>query len=192
MKKIIFYTTFILSLASFAVNADEVQDAINQASSLYKSGQTQQAVTQLEYAAQLIREQRGNDLAKFLPQPLSGWQADEVESEAAGAAMFGGGIMVSRHYYNDEKDVNITIAADSPMIQTVMMMISNPMMFQGSGAKMKMVKGHQVIYNDDGAMTVINNRFLIQVESPSQEQIMDSDVVAFVNAIDFAGIANYK
>lgn len=183
----------LFSVFSISCFADEVEDAIKQATELYKSGNAKQAVTQLEYAAKLIREQRGAALIKYLPAALSGWKAEEAEADTAGAAMFGGGTSVSRGYSRGDTNITITITTDSPMLQSIMMMLSNPMMFQGQGAKLKMVKGNQVIFNEDGAMAVINNAYLVQVEKGSDvKPAIDPDVLAYVEAIDFAGIANLK
>lgn len=186
--------TILLLLSPTLLFADEVEEAIKQATELYKGGNSQQAVTQLEYAAQLIREQRGNSLKQFLPEALKGWEAEDAEAQTAGAAMFGGGTSVSREYFKGEDvSVTITITTDSPMLQSVLMMFSNPMIFQSQGAKLKMIKGQQVIFNDDGAMTVVNNAYLVQVEKSGLESGgIDPDVLAYVEAINFAGIISFK
>lgn len=193
MKKL--FLLSILLVCTTHSFADEVGDAIKQATELYKSGNSAQAVTQLEYAAQLIREQRGEALKQFLPAALSGWTAEDAESESAGAAMFGGGTSVSKQYYKgDDISITITLTADSPMLQSVMMMFSNPMLLQGQGAKMKMIKGQQVIFTDGEAMVAINNTYLVQVEKSSDEEVkgIDADVLAYVEKIDFAGVASFK
>ncbi len=190
MKKLFLFSLLVVSFSGFA---DEIEDAIKQASELYKKGNTQQAVTQLEYASQLIREKRGSALAQYLPDALPGWEAEEADTESAGAAMFGGGTFVSREYCNAE-DVCIkaTITADSPLLQSMLMMLSNPMMMQGQGMKMKLIKGQQVMFNQDGAMAVVNNRYLVQIEAQNDAKILDPNVVAYTEAVDFQGIADYK
>lgn len=186
MKKLLLIATLIMSLPTFA---DEVEESVEQAMDLYKKGQAQQAITQLEYAAQLIRQQRGEGLKGFLPAALSGWKAEDAESQTAGAAMFGGGTSVSREYSKGDSSISISIVTDSPLLQSVMMMLSNPMMFQSQGAKLKMIKGQQVMLNKDGAMAVVNNTYLVQIDMGSGTE---EDVLAYAKEIDYAGIGSYK
>jgi hypothetical protein len=182
---------FVWCLYSTTAVADDVDTAIDQGKELYKSGNFKQAITQLEYAAGLIREMRGNSLSNFLPPALPNWSMDESESHSAGAAMFGGGTNVSRAYHKGDTTVRISITADSPMLQSIMMMLSNPFILQSQGGKLRMIKGQQVVFNQDGAMAVINNSYLVQVEKDGQAgSDIDPDVMAYTQAIDFDGIKN--
>lgn len=80
--------------------ADDVTDAIDKALNAYRDGQSQQAITQLELATQLVRQQRATAMEGVLPAPLKGWSADAPESSSVGAAMFlGGGSTIKRNYH---------------------------------------------------------------------------------------------
>ena len=71
------------------VAADEVTESIQEGLKQYQDGKYSEATGSLEYAAQLIRQKKSQDLVKLLPEPLSGWTADEGTSEAVGGAMLG-------------------------------------------------------------------------------------------------------
>jgi len=192
MKNVMCILALGVFLSAFA-RADEVEQAIKQGSELYKKGSLQQAATQLEYAASLIREQRGGTLAGLLPKPLSGWTSEDAESQTAGAAMFGGGTSVSKTYVKGDAEVSITITTDSPLLQTFLMMFTNPMILQSQGGKLRMIKGHQVVFNESGATSVVNSTYLVQVEkNPEPKTLIDPDLLAYIEAIDFEGIKNMK
>ena len=167
--------------------ADDVTDAVDQALALYADGQTQQAIAQLEFAAQLIRQQRGSGLQAYLPQPLSGWDAQAAESQSAGAAMFGGGTTATRDYSKGSSDITISIITDSPMMQSMMMLFSNPMILASQGGQLQMINGQQALVKEDGVTMVIQNTYLITIEG----QASQADFVAYANAIDIDGLKNF-
>ena len=100
MKKSLKLMTFILAvimLSTFGTSwADEIIESINEAVEYYKEGDYSEAVSSLDYASQLIRQKRASRLEAFLPEPLSGWKAKDVESQAVGQAMFGGMVSAKR------------------------------------------------------------------------------------------------
>jgi hypothetical protein len=181
----------VLCLAlSAAVWADDASDAIEKAAAFYKEGQTQQAITQLELATQLIRQQRAEAMQQVLPEPLEGWTAEAATSTSAGAAMLGGGSTIKRTYNKGDKSLSIEIVADSPMIQGMMVLFSNPMFGAASqGGKVQMVNGQQAILKDDGLMMVVENTFMVQVNA---EKGMEADVLAYASAIDLKKLSSFK
>jgi len=77
----------IIGIAGSA-SADDVEDSVKEGLEYYKDGDYSSAAGSLEYAAQLIRQKKGGQLEVFLPKPLPGWTAEDVSSQAMGAAMF--------------------------------------------------------------------------------------------------------
>ena len=58
---------------SFAPSfADEITESINEALEYYQEKDYAEAVSSLDYAAQLIRQKRAEGLQNLLPDPLSG------------------------------------------------------------------------------------------------------------------------
>ncbi|HHH45292.1 MAG TPA: hypothetical protein ENK49_14260, partial [Gammaproteobacteria bacterium] len=82
-----------LALAGGAVAADDKSDdkgddvitSIDEGMEYYREGDFAEAVSSLNYAVQLIQQKKGQSLGKLLPEPLDGWTAEEVQSQAAGA-----------------------------------------------------------------------------------------------------------
>ena len=181
-----------MSIVSSPVLADDVTDSINEGLKQYGSGDFAGAVQSLDYASQLIRQKKGGQLEAFLPKPISGWKAEDAKSQAMGSAMFGGGVTAERSYVKGDSHVNIKIITDSPMMQGMMMMFSNPMLATSDGGKLEKINGEKAIVkysneNKDGTINVvIAGRFLITVEG---NDVARQDLIAYAQGIDFKKLA---
>jgi hypothetical protein len=196
----------LAALASQAA-ADDVLDTINEGVAQYKAGRKAEAVQSLEYAANLIRQQKGESMAALLPKPLAGWKVDarDSDTQVTAGAIFGGGVTAQRTYVKpapatptsadgDGADarVEITVTTDSPMMQSVMMMLGNPAMLGGSGGKMERIGGERALVKYDaqdksGEVTLaVANRFLVQVRGSNAAL---ADIKAYTAGIDFKKLA---
>jgi len=167
-----------LSVPAFA---DEVEDSIKEGLAAYGQGDLSAAKQALDYASQLIAQKNAEGLGALLPPPLSGWTAEDSQTNAAGMAMFGGGIQAGRTYSKDGSTVELQIVGDSPMISTWMPMLANPALAAAMGKVTKIGK-HRVLQSKEGqVILVVNNRFLVTLDGSAG---MD-DKMAYAEAIDF-------
>ena len=168
--------------------ADDVTDSINEGLQQYNDKKYSEAVQSLNYASQLIQQKKGASLETLLPEPISGWTAKKASSQAAGAAMFGGGLTAERKYKKGSSSVEIQIITDSPIMQSVMMMFTNPMFATSDGGKLEKVGDQKAIvkYEADrkrgDIKIVVANRFLITVEG---RDVTKEDLEAYAKAIDY-------
>lgn len=195
LHKIVFLLLTLLAVPMFITadaDADEVEDAITEALQSYKDGDFTAAAGSLEYAAQLIRQQKGGQLEVFLPQPLSGWTAADASSQAMGAAMLGGGVTAQRSYTKGDGNITIQIITDSPMMQGMMMLFSNPMFAASDGGKLEKIKGQKAIVKYKAAdkqgdvNIMVANRFLVMVEGSG---VSKQDLKAYAGAVDYKKLA---
>ena len=192
ISPIVVMAVLIMSVISTPVLADEVTDSINEGLSQYNNGAFAEAVQSLDYASQLIRQKKGGQLEAFLPKPIPGWKAEAARSQAIGTAMFGGGVTAERSYSKGESRVDVKIVTDSPLMQAMMMMFTNPMLATSDGGKLEKINGEKAIVkynsdNKDGNINiVIANRFLITVEG---NDVTLQDLSAFAQGIDFKKLA---
>ncbi len=188
LKLIIILLTSILFFISGAVPADEITDSIEEAIEYYKEGDFVEAANTLDYASQLIRQKRSGSLEAFLPDPLTGWTAKDVESQAAGAAYLGGMISAKRNYRKEQSSITIEIFTDSPMLQSMVMMLSNPAYASADGGKLTKIKRQKAVIKytasrKDGEINiVVANKYLISVKG---RKISESDLVDYASAIDY-------
>jgi len=179
---------FVLIAFSFSGYADDIEDSIKEALQYYKSSEYKDAVESLNYASQLIQQKKGKGLESFLPEPLKGWSAQEASSQAAGAAMFGGGITVERKYTKDSSSISISIITDSPLMQGMMMMFSNPMFAASDGGKLERIGRQKAIVKFDPnskqgeIKIVVANRYLVLIDG---REISKEDMKEYAKAIDF-------
>ena len=140
----------IVLLLSFALapmpraEEDPVMKTISEAVEQYKNGQYATAITSLDYAGQMIRQKKGEVLGRLLPEPLDGWSAEQVDAKAMGAAMFGGATTAERRYIKDNSSITVKYSTDSPMMQSMLMMFSNPI-FASSVGKIELINGQKAI-----------------------------------------------
>ncbi len=184
MKRILL--TILLMATAGGVLADDVMDWVNEGIEAYKKKEYTEAVTNFEYAAQLIRQMKGEELTAALPAPLKGWDKVNSDSGAAGAAMFGGGTSASARYEKGNASCEISFTTDNPMLSSILMMFTNPMILSSSGKKLIRVGGEKASleYNDGtGEITVVvDKRVLVMI---SGYDITEEDLRAYAEAIDY-------
>ncbi|HBI14515.1 MAG TPA: hypothetical protein DDY20_03195 [Desulfobulbaceae bacterium] len=188
-------TAAILALTLLAQPAfaqDEVLRTVEEAVSQYKNGDFAGAASNLDYASQLIRQKKSEQMKSLLPEPLAGWLAEPASAQALGTAVFGGGITVSRSYSKPPSSLSIDIVSDSPLLQSLVMMLNNPMFVGASGGKLEAVKGQRAIVKfNEGTRSgdlniVVDNRFMITVKG---QKIAREDLLAYAGQIDFTELA---
>jgi hypothetical protein len=169
-------------------HADDVEDSINEALEYYHDGEYKDAVESLNYATQLIQQKKGGVLETLLPEPLDGWSAQPPSSQAAGAAMFGGGVTAERTYSKNSSSVDIKIITDSPIMQSMMMMFSNPMFAASDGGKLERIGRQKAIVKFDATSKqgeiniVVDKRFLVTIEG---SDVSAEELKAYAEAIDY-------
>ncbi|MBE7539202.1 MAG: hypothetical protein HS122_12420 [Opitutaceae bacterium] len=190
-------TPFLLAASFFVapVRADEVVDNLKTGISAYESSNYTEALQAIDYAGQLIRQKKGAVVAELLPSAPSGWTAEEAESDATSGAFMGGMVSAKRSYNKGDSHVTIQIQSDSPLLQTMTMMFSNPALIASSGAKLETIKGQRTAVSyksgDKGGdiKAVVDGRYLVTIEG---SQLSREDLVSFASAIDFSKLAKLK
>ncbi len=165
---------------------DEITDQIERAVKLYKDGKLSEALSEMEFATAQLRQKKAEALSAIFPAAPEGWKAEKAESQAIAQAMFGGGITAERVYRNQKGPgkVKIELISDSPWLQTLAMVITNPMMAQSQGGKLIRVGEEKALLNvrDKRAelQMSIDNKVLLKVEAEGGDKSEEL-------AKDFAG-----
>jgi len=192
--KVIFLTLILTTSFITSGYADEITDLIKQALKQYKNGDYVEATTNLDYASQLIRQKKQDQLQSFLPKPLDGWTAEDETSQAMGTAMLFGGTSAKRNYYKGSSIITIGIIADSPFLQSIMMLFSTPLIATASGGKLEIIKGQKAIvtYTSVGQQgeikIIVAGRILITLNGTN---VSKEDIIAYANKIDYKKITTF-
>ena len=166
--------------------ADDVTETVSEAMSAYKKGNYTQAIDDLSYALELIKQKKGEGIKAYLPEALPGWKAGEATTQTAGTAMMGGGTIVSRRYTKGNSNVEVQIITDSPMMQTVAMMMGNPMFASGSGKLTRINRQKAIVEYDKQSKSgqiqmIAGDRYLVIV---SGDNVAEADLLGYAKAID--------
>ena len=184
----------LLLTCSTDLLADDVSDQIDEAVKAYEKEDYNTAITALDSASTLIRQKKGELVSKLLPEPLDGWQADEGKSSAAAAGMFGGGISAEKRYTRKTdgktETITISITTDSPLIQTMGMMFSNPM-FMGQDNKLIVINGEKTIANerDNSLTSMVANKVMVKIDG--DKNVAVDALKEYFKSIDFKAIKEY-
>lgn len=138
MKKIALFF-FFAALIGLRVTAQSQADTyIKEAQDYLAKQDYKQAQLSLQDAINEINALLAKQVADALPAEINGLRAEgESEVNSAGMGMIGGGLQITKRYRNETKDGNdaeVQILANSPMIATMNMYLTNPSMM-GQGAK---------------------------------------------------------
>lgn len=174
------------------VFADEVTDSITQGLEQYKKGSYAEAMGSLNYASQKIGQIKADALKVFIPKPLPGWTGDEATSQAAGTAMFGGGLSAEGRYHKGgQGSVTVKIVTDSPLLQSMMMLLGNPMFASSSGGRLEKINNQTAIVKYDAQAKggdvniVVAGKVLVTVEG---NEVSQEDIMAYAKAVEYEKI----
>lgn len=192
--KVIFLTLIITATLITSGYADEVVKLIKEALKQYKNGDYVEATNTLDYASQLIRQKKHDQLQSFLPKPLTRWTAEDETVQSVGTAMLIGGTSAKRNYYKDSSIITIGIIADSPFLQSIMMLFNTPLIATATGGKLEIIKGQKAIVtytpsDQQGEIKIIvAGRILITLNGTN---VSKEDMIAYANEIDYKKIASF-
>ncbi len=178
---------FAIAAVTSPVSADDITDEIEAALLFYQDGDISQAKEALDFASQLLAQKKAESLGSYLPEPLDGWSIVDTDTSAAGAAMFGGGVTATQTYSNGSTDCTVTLVGDSPMLQMMAMMFSNPSAVGASGGRMQRVGRQKAIITAEGEVQLMVNNFFITINGGASEE----DKIAYAGGVDYAGLADF-
>lgn len=191
MRKNLFLAViFVAVLHGLPAWADDVTDQINEGLKAYGKNDYSTAAIALNAATNLIRQKQAEQLTGLLPDALSGWTAKDSESGSASPMAMGGGIQAKRIYQKDRAKVTVSIMGESPLLQSMSMMFSNPM-FQSGNSKLVIMDGRKVMQDKrkKSFTTMIANKMLVSVKGSRRAE--PDDVKAYFKAIDFDGLKKF-
>ena len=178
----------ILMVFSIPAYASDIEESIKEAFQSYTDGEYKDSVESLNYASQLIQQEVAAGLESFLPKPLSGWTTPKINSQSTGASLFGGAITTKRQYNKKSSSITVQIITDSPLIQNMTMIFSNPIFTTFDGGKLEKIKRQKALVKftpdtKSGKIEIIvADRFLVLIEG---QDITKKELKDYAVAIDY-------
>jgi hypothetical protein len=137
----------------------------------------------------VISTRRGKAIREALPAAPEGYAKEEPQEEDAAQAnammaafVPGIGTVVEQQYQGQGKNINVTVTADSPMLQMYQMLLQNPAMLQPGQELIKYTQCSAILETQGGSNTL---RFLIDssmVEANFHDQSPDFALKMFDQA----------
>lgn len=151
MKKFVLFS--IVALIGFRVaGQSQAETFIKEAQDFLAKKDYKQALLSLQDAINDINMMVAKQVAESLPAEINGLKAEgEGEVSGAGMGMIGGGMQITKRYRNEtknENDAEVQIIANSPMLATMNMYLTNPAML-GQGYKSVRVGSTRAISKTD-------------------------------------------
>ncbi|MDJ0856637.1 MAG: hypothetical protein QNI88_15625 [Desulfobacterales bacterium] len=182
-----------ICMGSTAVFADEVMEAIQEATEAYNEKAYTEAVESLDYAKQLIQQMTSEGLKTFLPEPLAGWKAREAKLQNLG--MMGGSAGIEQQYVHSSSGGRVTmvIMGESPMFQGMMQMF-NPAVVGSTGGKLQKIKRNKAVvkYSAErrsGEIFInVAKKYLIKIDGSDVDK---EDMMNYANAVDYRGLKSF-
>ncbi len=194
MKRTALILAAVLLVAGLC-QADEVTDAIAKAQSAYASQDYKTAGEQLQAALAGVNQRLIALVIAALPEPPSGWSADDADGlDSAALGMgFVAGLVVDRTYHTPSgSTIEFEVAPNSPMLITLKMLMTNPTlskMGDQTGLKKVTVCGSDALeqFEDDSTMYILaGDATLISLAGESPEDA--DDIRTLAAATDCAAI----
>jgi hypothetical protein len=173
-----FFATMVSALlVALPCRADDVPGQIDSARSSYGKGDALRTLTALQSVVASLNARLSDQMIKFLPPPLTGWDAAAAETPILDGV--GGGMNVTRSYSKDDATLTATLMVDNPAVD------AQAAQFRGDAAagagwnKVKLGTEDALLRFDQSARSgeliiVIGGRALLQIEGTD---IAGSDVL---------------
>lgn len=184
--------SFFLVFSAVTVQADEILEALTEATEAYKEKAYTEALESLDYAKQLILQMSSEGLMQFLPEPLDGWNAREAKQQNLG--MLGGSSGVEREYQQTAGGSNgritIAIMGESPLF-TGMMAMFNPAIAGADGGKLQKIKRNKAIVkystdNQNGEILInVAKRYIVTVKGYN---VAKEDMLYYAESVNYKGL----
>lgn len=174
---------FALALGAAPVGADEVEESLELALEAYRAGDLTMAKEEIDFAAQLITQQKAAALGDYLPEPLPGWTRREEQGQSGGF----GGMNASATYLREGERVEVQFLANNQMVTAMAGVFSNPALM-GSMGEMKRINRQKVLVNQQGELqTLIDNRIMVSISGNAPME----DKEAYFAAIDVRALEDF-
>lgn len=114
MKKI--FTIICIIALGFGLQAQDVNEKLDEAQSAYKSGELESARFALQEALAGINQAIGREILELLPTQLGDMPKVETDDNVTGTTVMFAGLFVNRRYVGEASTASVEIMSDSPLI----------------------------------------------------------------------------
>lgn len=194
MKKISLLVIGVL--AGVTAFAQDFNKDIATARSSYSSGALQDSRFAMEQMLRDLDMAIGKEILKLLPTKLGALSMVDKEDNVSGTGSYVG-LYVNRHYGNDTKHGSIEIINNSPLINSLNMILNMPLvggMMANENQKVVKVQGYKSILNKDVNTETGKTNYQLQIPmnntllTVKMDDSSESEITGVANGIPLAKI----
>lgn len=143
---ILLVSVFCLPLEAQSGKVEPFEDALRESVKQYRAGKIAEASVALEKAKEIIEKAQSAQMGNALPDPPSGWEADDMKTEDVGPFL-GGGKVVKKLYKNKsgQQQVQLEVFYGSSLIRLMRGMLANEAIAKAQGYETKRAGGESVL-----------------------------------------------
>jgi hypothetical protein len=159
-------TIFCLPLSAQSGKIEPFEDALRESVKQYRAGKIAEASAALEQAKAIIEKAKSVQMGNALPDPPTGWEADEMKTEDVGP-LLGGGKVVKKLYKNKtgQQQVQLEVFYGSSLIRLMRGMLANEAIAKAQGYDTKRAGGESVLVKKVDAKN-------FEINMPMEDEIM--------------------
>lgn len=134
----------ITALCSLGVQAQQVDQALNEARGHYQRGDLEEARFALQQAMNELDQAIGQEILAMLPQRMGTLSVLEQDEVIGSAAILMVGLHVSRSWGgNDNQQIDLQLIADSPLLTGINAILALPMIGSDPNQKRVRISGYR-------------------------------------------------
>lgn len=128
-------------------------EAIESAKKAAEADKLGAAIAALQAAIKDLQKKQRVAILAALPKP-DGWQIEDTapdeQQEALGIGLLGAGFAATRHYRKAAQSMSVEVTANSPLIQMMTVLFSNPALIEADGGELVKYGQHKAILKKSG------------------------------------------
>lgn len=195
MKRIIY---IVAILGAFTASAQDFDKNLATAKSSYGTGDLENARFAMEQMLRDLDMAIGKEILKLLPTTVGTLKVNEKDDNLTGGAGYAGGLFVHRSYGVQPKAAQIEIINNSPLINSINMIINTPVlggMMRDENQKQIKVQGYKSLLTKSVNSETAKTNYELQIPMNNTlvtlriEDSNEQEITAAANAIQLAKIA---
>jgi hypothetical protein len=191
MKKILFLTLFFAT--AYAASAQEFAKQTTAARTAYTAGKLDDSRFAMQQMLQELDMMVGKEIMKILPQKMEDKTATAANDNVSGASGWAG-VVIHREYGAADKNVDLEIITNSPMLGSLNALLSLPFIANNADQKVVRIDGYKALVQkvsgenntSDYELQLPLNSTLITLKAPGYTQ---DQVVKMAGTIPVSQIA---
>jgi|GEM_PF-6535793 len=178
-----------LCAADEAAEKDPVEAAFREAWADYKKGDHEATAEKLRELLRMIEDKTAAKVEALLPDQVDHWKAEELKRDDL--SVVGGGISISRLYLSGKRRVEVKVVKDSPILKSLLPLITNEQMIELSGRETHTISGETAIMEGERKMQmVLDERVYLELVAGGEAD--EKDLLRLARGLDLRALGKIR